>query len=255
MKRILFACCMLTAALGSKAAVAEGLLAKENFSATLTLTTDYIYRGTSFSDENPAIQGSMDWAHELANGGYLFAGVWGSNIDGSAYGYNAELDFYAGYGNSLAGLDFWIQPIYYYFPGGSNADGELNFFEVWANVSHSFESAGAPTISLLYAISPNWSYNSRGVAHYLRPSVAFSLPQGFGVDFGVGYQYLDGKGSGNSSINYTHWDAGVSKSILGFDLDLRYHDTNGEKDDDYGSYLGGDDLIDSRVVFSVARSF
>ncbi len=239
MKKVLFALCILTVSLGGKPALAEGALSEENFSNTLTLTTDYIFRGTSFSNENPAIQGSFDWANDLNAGGYLFAGVWGTSLNG----FDVELDFYAGYGNSVGGIDFWIQPIFYYFPENSG----YNIFEIWANASHTFEGAAAPTLNLLYAYSPRWGNGTDNTtAHYLKPSVSFSLPNDFGVDFGAGYQYIEETGApGSENFNYLHWELGVSKSILSFDLDLRYHDTDEDSSPIYSS----------RVVFSAARSF
>ncbi|MFB3099941.1 MAG: TorF family putative porin, partial [Gammaproteobacteria bacterium] len=40
-----------------------GPFAAGNFSATTTFTTDYVFRGISFSGQNPAIQGSLDWGY------------------------------------------------------------------------------------------------------------------------------------------------------------------------------------------------
>ena len=46
------------------------------FSANVGLTTDYIFRGYSQTDEGPAIQGGMDVTWNI-----FYAGVWGSNLD------------------------------------------------------------------------------------------------------------------------------------------------------------------------------
>lgn len=68
--RCLLAMAALSATLGSTQAWAQSPFDPENFSSTFTITTDYIFRGVSFSGEEPAIQGSFDWSH---NG--WFAGV------------------------------------------------------------------------------------------------------------------------------------------------------------------------------------
>jgi hypothetical protein len=90
-------------------AAKSGIFAAENFSATMKLTNDYRARGISNSD-GPAIQGSVDWGY---NG--FFVGAWASNTEFSDT--NIEIDYYGGYGWTMAGIDFTIQGIYYTFPG------------------------------------------------------------------------------------------------------------------------------------------
>jgi uncharacterized protein (TIGR02001 family) len=58
-----------------------GAFADENFSAAIYLTTDYVDRGISFSDEDPAIQGSFDYAHPRGP----FIGIWASSWDDTGY--------------------------------------------------------------------------------------------------------------------------------------------------------------------------
>ena len=38
--------------------------ANAEVSANVSFTTDYIFRGVSLSDENPAIQGGFDWSND-----------------------------------------------------------------------------------------------------------------------------------------------------------------------------------------------
>jgi len=74
----------------------------EEFSlgGTATFTTDYIFRGISNTNQNPAVQASLD-----ATYGIFYAGIWGSNVDfgGSVppgpVGIDlatVEIDYYAG---------------------------------------------------------------------------------------------------------------------------------------------------------------
>ncbi len=75
----------------------NGILAADNFSATLWLTTDYVFRGISQTDSKPAVQGSFDYAHPA--GPYL--GIWGSNVNSGISKGGIELDFYAGIAREL----------------------------------------------------------------------------------------------------------------------------------------------------------
>src|SRR4051812_17245106 len=47
------------------------------FTGTAAVATDYIFRGISQTDEKAAIQGSIEWHHDMG----IFLGVWGSNVD------------------------------------------------------------------------------------------------------------------------------------------------------------------------------
>ncbi|MDD9863296.1 MAG: TorF family putative porin [Gammaproteobacteria bacterium] len=240
---------------------APGVLAQtpldaENFSGTVTMTTDYVYRGISFSSQNPAIQGSADWAY-----GSWFAGIWGTSVDEAGVDLTSEFDFYFGFASSTAGFDWYIQPIYYHYPNADeDAYGDPDMFEIWLHASQVVaEAPGAPTVDLLYGYTPDYFYES-GSGHYIRGGVAFDLGGGIGVDFGWGYQTVKGEHDtfwpNVNDPEYAHWDVGVTGAIADFDLDLRYHDTNQETGDAF--IAGGfstEANTESRIVFTISRSF
>ena len=83
-------------------AAAESTEASEPLAVTggVTLITDYRFRGVTQTNEDPAIQGTINFNHESG----FYAGVWASTIDGgldgstpalTGYG-DAEVDLYAG---------------------------------------------------------------------------------------------------------------------------------------------------------------
>ena len=81
--------CVLGAALAAGLALpAQAEDKKLTLSATTAFTTDYIFRGVSNTDENPAVQAAFD-----ATYGMFYAGMWGSNTD---FGDGIEIDYYAG---------------------------------------------------------------------------------------------------------------------------------------------------------------
>ena len=240
---------------GSRAAWAEeekkGILDPSNFSATTTFATDYVFRGISQTNEDPAIQGSLDYAHPIG----FYLGVWGSNVDESVSKGNIEIDWYAGYGRELF-KDFSIDLsiIYYLYPG-SGSDPEANFVEGHVGLSYALSSLPlAPTIGAGYNYSPDY-YGEDGDGHYVNGTLDLSLPYGFGLGGEIGYQWVQGDKltghdqgmNGHDGYDYTHWKIGLSKELLGFKLDLNYQDTNEE------NYFG--DIAGERVVFSISRSF
>ncbi len=306
----------LTILLATGASYAQGGfmgMVKEDFSATLSMTTEYVFRGQSFSGEEPAIQGSFDFSR-----GNFFAGVWGSSLKGERGvrsqsvqtpidfsiadnrpampvdcsaetsvsscaalingdatlddaekaeaigqlftlstvtandGFELEVDLYLGYTNSIGGVEWYIQPIYYWFPDADDASGaETDQFEIWLGASYTFPST-ASTLSGLYAYSPDFTLED-GNGHYFYGNLSFALPNDFNIDGGIGYQDVEGDKTTPDGYDYLQWDAGVTLSRLGFDFDLRYYDT--DEDDSLVAFWGGDENIDARIVFSVSRSF
>ena len=245
-------------------ASAEGAFAKENFSNTIYLTTDYIFRGQSFTSQDPAIQGSFDWGYNN-----WYAGIWGSNIE--LANSSLELDYYIGYASSTAGgLDYDASIIYYNFPSAEDSGSgglETDQLEFWLNLGYGFEGALSPYVGLFGAYSPDFTLED-GDGWYIKGSLALSFANNWGVDFAIAYQDVEGDEATGSSgafcdqatdtlcdgYDYTHWEVAVTKTIYDFNLDLRYHDTDGENDD-LEDFFGGDDNIDERVVFTISRTF
>jgi uncharacterized protein (TIGR02001 family) len=89
----------------------------KNFSATMTFATDYLFRGVSQTDNNPAAQGSFDYKHPIG----VYLGIWGSNVDDYISEGNVELDVYGGYGRELfTNLNMDVAVFYYYYPGSGD---------------------------------------------------------------------------------------------------------------------------------------
>ena len=112
-KKTLIASAVLAAT--STAAMAE-------ISGNVSMVSDYAFRGVSQTDNQMAIQGGFDYAHESG----FYVGTWASNVDSNFLGGDGvdpqiELDLYAGYGMELAngvGLDFGV--LQYFYPGSDS---------------------------------------------------------------------------------------------------------------------------------------
>mgnify|MGYP002078605724 CR=1 FL=1 len=86
-------------------------------SGTVSLTSDYVFRGISLSDREPAVQGSLEVQHMSG----LYAGMWGSSIARYA-GTNVEADIYGGWRGAAGGLDLDLGVVGYLYPGGHGAN-------------------------------------------------------------------------------------------------------------------------------------
>src|SRR5512132_2488144 len=132
-KRMLPIAVALLAAAGQPVLAEEAPAATEQpgswfpgtFTGTVALTNDYIFRGMSQTDDNPTIQGSINYTLDTGfYGTSVYGGVWGSNLDfnddaATNNGAHLELDWTFGFmGNILdTGIGYTLGAIYYNYPG------------------------------------------------------------------------------------------------------------------------------------------
>jgi uncharacterized protein (TIGR02001 family) len=226
-------------------------LAAKNFGGTATLTSDYVFRGISQNDEDPAVQASFDYKHPAG----VFLGTWASNVDEKISAGNIEIDFYGGYrGQLIENLSYELSIIYYWYPGGSR-DPKLDYVELHGGLNYTFAGLPMePNVGIGFNYSPDF-FGEDGNAYFYNGTLRLSLPYGFGLGFELGYQNVEGgKLTGNGrgldgqdGFDYVFWKAGLSKEVLGFNLDLSYYDASEEQ---FFGNIGGD-----RTVLSISRSF
>lgn len=214
-----------------------------SFSGNVALTTDYMYRGFTQSNEGPAISGGFDYGH--ASGFYL--GVWASSIEfnpGTNNASSIEIDVYGGVAGEFAnGVSWDIGGLYYLYPDqDEDSAGDYNFFEVYGSLGYGFTDS--ISAGLFVAYSPDF-YGETGSAYYIAPSLDIALPQGFGASFMIGYQDVD-----DTDTDYTHWSIGVSKEVGIFGFDLTYYDMFNADED-----CGADTDVCDGVVFTVSSSW
>ncbi len=227
-------------ALASLAVVTTDVLA--DFSANVALVTDYRFRGISQSNENPALQGGFDYAHE--SGFYL--GTWGSSVDFDSVGdFNGslELDAYGGWGTDIgenSTIDFGY--IYYAYPGDdAGLDGDYQEFYV---------NYGWRDLSLGAAYSNDY-YGGAGNFWYLQANYDWSFAENWALSLHVGYNDFDDDIFLSSDKgNYTDYSVGVTWSVAGMDLGLAWVGTNLKEDDVFGTGWG-----DDTAVLSLSASF
>lgn len=220
-----------------------------DFSTNVTIATDYLFRGISQTDEQPAIQGGFDWSHD--NG--LYAGVWASNVDfDDGDEAHIEIDYYVGYANTVwEALSYDLSFVYYSYPGASSGLN-YNYWEVLFGLGYDlgFASLGAGV-----AVSDNFlGHSGTSVA----PSVNAAVPIPLGDDFPLaltlsgefGHQSIEENGVFGTP-DYYWWSIGLGTEIEGFEISVSYTDT----DLDTAECFGGSDLCGGRGVVSVSRSF
>lgn len=85
---------------------------------SVTLASDYRFRGVSQSNKAMAVQGGITVKHESG----AYAGTWASNLSGwgTFGGSNTELDLFAGYAKPVGPVTVDVGLTWYMYPGGAD---------------------------------------------------------------------------------------------------------------------------------------
>lgn len=198
------------------------------FSWEITAVSDYVWRGSSQSDENPTGQAGFTYTSPVG----IYAGVWASGVDFGPGDPDLEVDGFIGYNVDFSdSVNFDIMLNRYTYPDAS----ELNFNELITTTTF------AENYSLTVAYSDDFG-GSDTDAWYVAGGASIGLPNDFSLDLGVGRSMFE-KDFGE---DYTDWTVGVSRSWGLFSASLAYVGTDGNGRDIYGK------LADSRVVLTLS---
>lgn len=192
------------------------------------LFSQYIFRGLTQTDGNPALQGGIDWSHD--SGFYL--GAWGSNISwlqddigeknsGNNYyksGGSLEIDMYGGYRTEIAktGITVDVGALQYYYPGTRNHDlPKANATELYAALSWGWlQGKYSGVVS-----SDSWGFaNTRGTS-YIEANLTVPVGDLISNEYLKGVSLLghvarqNFKGNGNDVADYTDYKVGVTKTF------------------------------------------
>ena len=233
----------------------EGASSPITVSGGVTLTSDYRFRGVSQTSGDPAVQGTINVAHESG----LYAGVWASTLNSdpvdtfandtnlnpvAGYG-NVEIDLYGGFAKSFdngLGIDVGLL---YYFYADADEGADTDFFEPYAKLNYAIGPVST-TLGAAYAWGGQdgldfTTDNDDNIYAFFDasigiPSTPVTLKGHVGyTDGSLGYQtpsaYLDGNfGPGldvDDTIN-SYWDWAITAEAKGgpFTVGVSYVDTD-----------------------------
>lgn len=241
-RKITGALCAVALSLGAltSAAKAED---KFGYSASIAIVSDYIFRGISFNEEDPAFQPYIEFTY-----GQWYLAFWGSNIDAlDTYG-PWEVDIYAGV-RPVTGPISWDLAVWYYQYGSQDrvagiSSGDLDYFELKAAGTVNPAENFAVTVTGYYApeqdIATAETWSGDVLAAYTLPNFGMFTPTISGqVGYFAAIDAAPGYFQGEAN-EYWFWNAGVKLAVENFFMDLRYWDT--ELDADFA---------DERFLFTV----
>jgi uncharacterized protein (TIGR02001 family) len=244
---------------GAPPPVEEGR--KFTYSFNIDGTSDYVFRGISQTDNDPTVQGGVDFGY-----GMIYAGAWASGLDFgddptvSGSQAQVEIDWYGGIKPSwqsplgLMNLDFG--GIYYTYPGANDFAANLDYFEFKAGYSWSVLHPSLTTGTTVF-YSPDY-FAGTGPVWTIETYAAWTLPKVWVfapvVNGLVGWE----KGDANEGYfvnvigtddEYYYWNAGLVLGVDNISMDFRYWDTN--IGGDAGNICAAAKLCDERFVFTM----
>ena len=225
------ACILGLAGLGLCSEAKAQNVSSTTVSANVAVTSDYVFRGVSQTQENPALSAGVD----LSRKGF-YAGGWASNVD---FGdeTEAEVDLYAGYRPEVAGyaLDFGV--IGYLYPSQSGG-ADYDYVELKAAASR---AVGPAILGAAVYYSPDFFGASEDEATYAEVNGALSPADRWTISGAVGRQWV------SSDLDYTTWNLGAAYQLTDtLAVDVRSHDTDQH---DFGDGYG------ARAVATLKASF
>ena len=195
--------------------------------------SDYVFRGVSQTEGDPAISAGVDVTQ-----GLFYAGAWAGNVSfaGDA-DTNAEIDLYAGVRPEFAG-NSWDFGLVSYFYAGQPDGADYDYVELKAATSR---AVGPATLGAAIYWSPDFFGAAEDEATYAEINGAISPAAKWTISAALGRQWV------SSDFDYTTWNLGAVYQMTDhLALDVRYFDTD---EHGFGS------AYDGRVAASVKATF
>lgn len=216
-------------------AAVAGPASASSLTSTFTLASDYLFDGVSQTQNDPAFQASLDWAHD--SGFYL--GTWASNVDfGAGDPANVEIDVYGGFAKEYESGWGWTAGFAHYTYTG--APSSYDYTELTAGVTF-------PGGTSLQA----WASDDDaldGSAWRVKAKHSIDL----GDDWSLDFEATRTNYSSPFFTDFTHGQLGVSKAFGNFAAYLGYSTTTLDRNDaaaDNGKALAG-----GRVLFTLSAT-
>ncbi|MCJ8162981.1 TorF family putative porin [Acinetobacter zhairhuonensis] len=214
---------------------------------SMTMATDYRFRGMSMSNNDPAVQGALNFVHK--SGAYL--SLWASNADVGAGG-NVEADFFVGYILPITEksfLDFNYADVNY---PGTIKEYHTDFSEFGVNYNHSDLVTAGDYFTAGVFYSPEFAFKS-GQELYLNTTYKFPIYNSIKLISGLGYTKMEDNelfatafGGDGRQDDYFDYKIGFGAEVLGLNSELLWIDNNIDSDAK---------IMKGSLVFSVAKQF
>lgn len=252
--------CAAALALFATANVASAEERQFGYSLTITGSSDYLFRGISFTQNDPTANVYNEFTYGIA-----YLGLWTSNINNGNLG-PWEQDIYVGIRPVTGPISWDLSALYYLY--GNRAKSALHgdgdpHDSVFSTSYAEFKIGATTTIREGFVVganvylTPDQGYAATDNVSF-EGTVSYDLPK-FGVfapqftalvghtEAGDNKYYNGDAGYWLGVQSYTYWNAGIKVNVDKYFMDFRYSDT------DIGKVAGNgfdNGKADARFVFS-----
>jgi hypothetical protein len=223
--------------------------AQAQVTGNLGLTSDYRFRGISQSQNAPAVQGGIDYAHSSG----FYVGNWNSSVSSQVYtnGSGVESDLYAGWKKEFNGVTVDVGSYNYFYPRATTTANTGSNFDTYEG----FVGLGYGPVSVKYSQTLGNGYfgtaNAKGTGYY-QADVAYPVTSKISLLAHAGHTNV----ANSSSLDYSDYNFGVGYDLQGWNIAAKYY-TNGDKTSAFNTAntVNGQKLYRNAAVISVAKSF
>ena len=264
---------MLSCMGGLSSVLAEGD-SPNSLKANVALTSNYMFRGISQTNNGPAIQGGFDYTYVPWS---IYAGVWGSNVNSSsatgyyyvvnpageqvivgadtpdatyqqlsAAGYDRasmELDLKVGWAPTFGKLGLDLGYLRYEYPGTKTDANNTNEFHLGA----SYDVLGYFTPKFTANYSDQF-FGYKG-SWYYDLTVTVPLPYSFSLVGHYGWTRYNNSPPNGGAPNYDDYSVSLSRDFYGVNLAVAWVDRN------HTDLCAAPFQCGNTAVFTLAKSF
>ncbi len=205
--------------------------------AEVTVVSDYVFRGYSRSEGDPALQAGLRYQHRSG----FFVGGWASTVrfaydDMMGDPRRVEVRGSAGYARPAGQNWFWnALVVRYEFPG---SDDRLDTSYTEVQVSAQYRELVSTTIAY------SSSYLGRDSGLFGDVTAGYPLPFKLDLSVGIGYADLD-----PSSANHFYGHVELGRTFGPISLNLGYYDSDGVPIPPWGEVVDGRGVLGITAVF------
>lgn len=224
---------------------------------SVTVTRDYVFRGISQTNQEPALQAGLEFATDAG----FYVGGWGSNVSwlldlssvGAPVSSSVELDAYAGYRGQLLPsvftdtVKFDVAALYYWYPG----DYPAGFNSPDTAALYVGVSAGIVSAKYACALTDLFGYADAYGSGCLDVPANWESVPGWTLHVHGGKQWIEN----NAALECADCKPGVTKAFDGgFSVAVAVTATGTDADESPCTNPQGNVLGDAACVSTLGRS-
>ena len=237
-------------------ALSAGFVASASAQLTgnLGLTSDYRFRGVSQTQNAPAVQGGIDYAHKSG----LYIGNWNSSVSSQIYtsGAGLESDLYAGYKKEIVkGITVDVGSYNYFYPRSTTTARTGSHFDTYEGyIGLGYKDIISAKYSRVLGDGYFGTANAQGTT-YVQADAKLAVPTI--KNLSVVAHYGRTNVANSTAYDYNDINAGFVYSLpKEFDVSVKYFTNTGTtRTFETANTVSGQKLYKNAVVVGLTKTF